>query len=73
MERIVPASAKIVKRPSITATLKALELNRPTRFYVKQFKTQRIRTEISVLRKKGYEFTIDEKNIPDGCIVTRSK
>ncbi len=73
MTKNIPERVQIVRKVSIRATLKALEINRPVRIYVKEFKTQRIRTEVSVLRKNGYDFTIDEKNIPDGCIVTRIK
>ncbi len=73
MERIVPARVKIVRKVSLSETLKALELNRPTRFHVKDFKTQAIRSQVSELRKRKFDFVVDEKNIPDGCIVTRIK
>jgi hypothetical protein len=73
MEKIVPTRVKIVRKVSLVETLKALELNRPTRFFVRDFKTQAIRSQVTELRKRSFEFTVDEKNIPDGCIVTRIK
>ena len=74
MERKVIVRAKIVRKPALLETLKALEVGVPTKFYSKDFKTQSIRASVCTLEKeKTYEFNVFEKDIKDGCIVTRIK
>ena len=74
MEGKVIVRAKIVRKPALLETLKALEVGVPSRFYSKDFKTQSIRSGACTLEKtKIYEFEVFEKDITDGCIVTRIK
>lgn len=74
MERKVIVRAKIVRKPALLETLKALEVGAPSRFYSKDFKTQSIRAGACTLeKKKAYKFDVFEKDIKDGCIVTRIK
>lgn len=74
MERKVIVRAKIVRKPALLETLKALEVGAPSRFYSKDFKTQSIRAGACTLeKKKAYKFDVFEKDIKDGCIVTRVK
>lgn len=35
------------------------------------FKTQTIRQAVSKLRREGYDFVVTEKDVVDGCKVTR--
>ena len=63
MEGKVIVRAKIVRKPALLETLKALEVGAPSRFYSKDFKTQSIRAGACTLGK----------DITDGCIVTRIK
>ena len=74
MEGKVIVRAKIVRKPALFETLKALEVGAPSRFYSKDFKTQSIRScACTQKKKKIYEFEVFEKDITDGCIVTRIK
>ena len=67
MEGKVIVRAKIVRKPALLETLKALEVGAPRRFYSKDFKTQSIRASACTLEKTkiyGQESKIEEiKNI----------
>lgn len=65
--------AKIVRKPSLYATLKEMELRVPQRFSVRQFKVGNARTAVSELRKKGYDFEITEAGMIDEYVITRLK
>ena len=51
MEGKVIVRAKIVRKPALFETLKALEVGAPSRFYSKDFKTQSIRAGACTLGK----------------------
>lgn len=74
MGQIVSASkVKIVSKPSLSYTLKSLEVGKPTLFQTSQFKTQPVRVCATELKKKGFEFTITEDGLINEYIVTRKK
>lgn len=74
MGQIVSASkVKIVSKPSLSQTLKSLEVGKPTLFQTSQFKTQPARVCATELKSKGYEFTITEDGMVNEYIVTRLK
>jgi len=62
---------KIVSKPSLSNTLKSIEIGVPTLFSTNQFKVQLARVAASELkRKEGYEFTVSEDGMVDEYIVT---
>jgi len=65
--------AKIVTRPSLTETLKALPISEPTVIKSKQFKQNSVRNAISKLNRKGFAFDASEQNQVDQITVTRTK
>lgn len=67
MERKVIVRAKIVRKPALLETLKALEVGAPSRFYSKDFKTQSIRAGACTLeKKKAYKFDVLKKILRTG-------
>ncbi|MDH6354681.1 lysylphosphatidylglycerol synthetase-like protein (DUF2156 family) [Dysgonomonas sp. PH5-45] len=66
-------NVKIVSKPALTATLKALPLGKPKLIKNKQFKANVVRNTISRLNKKGYSFEATEDGLVDAVQVTRIK
>jgi hypothetical protein len=64
---------KIVSKPSLSYTLKSLEIGSPTLFANREFKVQVCRVAASELKKKGFEYKITEEGLVDEYIVTRLK
>lgn len=64
---------KVISRPSLRDTLKAMKIGEPRKMDTKQFKLSVVRTEASAMKKSGYEFTISEQGLIDEYIITRLK
>lgn len=65
--------ANLIRKISLSETMKRMNLNTPFYIHQKHFKTVTVRKEASRLKKMGYLFKIDEKGTIDSCIVTRLK
>lgn len=73
MQTIVPPKVKIVRKPSLKATLLALPQGIKHRFSTKDFKLQITKNAITELNRKGYHFEITEKGLVNEFDVTRIK
>jgi len=73
MNTIAPIKPKIVRKPSLPATLKSFEIGIAYRLTNRDFKLQAARQAISELRKRKYEFTISEAGLVDEYIITCTK
>lgn len=65
--------AKIISKPSLADTLRALIIGKPSTIKSNQFKTNSVRNTISRLKKKGYDFDATEEGLVDEIQVTRLK
>jgi len=73
MERIEPKRVKIIRKPSLYDTLKGLPLGVPNKFHIRDFKTQAVRSSVTLLKRKGFDFTVSEAGMVEEYIVTRLK
>lgn len=73
MPAIVPPKVRIVRKPSLTATLLALPIGVKQRFSTKDFKLQVTKNAITELNKKGNKFELTEKGLVNEYDVTRLK
>lgn len=74
MNRTTTQRVKIVTKPSLSNTLKSMEVGIPTLFTISEFKVNLARVAASELkRKEGYEFTVSEDGMVDEYIVTCTK
>lgn len=64
--------AKIVNKPSLSDTLRALPIGKPTIIKSSQFKTNSVRNTISRLKKQGYHFVASEEGQIDQITITRT-
>lgn len=65
--------AVIVKKPSLSETLKALPLGKWEEFKPSQFKPNSIRVAASKLQKQGYLFECSDRGMVTGIKVKRIK
>lgn len=69
-----PQRVKIIRRPSLPATLKSMVIGVPYKLTNRDFKITAVRTKISELRKDGnYDYSITEAGMVDEYVVTRIK
>ena len=59
--------------PSLTETLKNLEIGVGNLFSTRDYKVQPVRNTASKLKKQGYDFAVTESGMVDQFIVTRLK
>lgn len=69
----VPPRVRIVRKPSLPATLRAMQPGIKQRFQTRDFKLQVMKNGITALRKKGYDFDLTEKGLVNEYDVTRIK
>lgn len=68
------SNVKIVTKPSLMSTLKALNIGKPTLIKSKQFKPNSVRNAVSRLNKTNlYHFSSTEEGLIDAIKVTRLK
>ena len=73
MQGNVPPKVKIVRKPSLKATLLALPQGIKQRFSTKDFKLQITKNAITELNRQGYKFELTEKGLVNEYDVTRIK
>lgn len=61
----------LTKPKTLLDQLREMSLNVETEVKSRIFKTQTIRQAVSKLRREGYDFVVTEKDVVDGCKVTR--
>jgi len=68
-----PPKVKVVSKPSLSITLKSMEIGVPTLFTNIQFKVTSTRVCASELSNKGFKFEISEAGMVNEYLVTRLK